>query len=101
MVRDILGKNQELENSVRQLEESNEEIEVMWEAEIDTRIRAEQILDYVEGELKITKRRIYHMQYHYRVSFWRVQDMMEYYPAELGQTRHIISRDLVTHLLSE
>lgn len=90
-----------MEDRIQQLEERNEELEALWEAKIDTRIRVEGLLQEVEAKLRIKKTRIDRMYYYYRVAFWRLRDRMEYHPAELGQTCYTISRDLVSYMISK
>lgn len=71
----------------------------MWQAEIITCIRVENILDVVEGEVRRKKRRMNAMSYYFGNAFWRLQDRMQRYPSEFGQTHHTISRDLMFHMI--
>lgn len=73
--------------------------ECVWEVEIDTRIRVENVLEGVEADLRQKKRRMDRMQYIFRTSFWQLRDKIEHYPTELGQIDYTISGTMASNMI--
>ena len=96
-----MEKEKELQTKIQQLKDRNEKLEAHWEAEVDSRLRVEDTLHGVEGELKRKKRRMNRMTYAFQTSYDRLYDRMYHFPIEIGQTRHTISRDWMTYLLKK
>lgn len=101
VMQTLIYRNLELDNRNQELKERNEEPEDLWEVEISTCIRVENILDRTESELRVKHKRMDRMQYTYRISYWWLQDRMERFPLEIGQTSHTLSRTLASHLIVE
>lgn len=99
--QELVIRNQELEVRVQQTEDRREELKVVWDAEIDTNIRVEGILEGVEANLRRKKRKIFQIVYNFRVSYGRILNRVESHLVELGQTIHTMSRDLVRFLVDQ
>lgn len=52
----------------------------------------------LEDEVRCKRRKMNKMGYDVRTTMERLIDGVYHYPAEQGQTRHTISRDLVAHI---
>lgn len=87
-----------LETRIQELQTRTQELEGLWEVEISDLLSVEQQVQELELQVRLKKRRIDCMHFAYCSSFGKLQDKVEHYPAEVGQTRHTISRGEVLQM---
>ena len=95
----------ELKEELQAVREDKTSMEGMWEEEHDDRVLAmDKVRDLREEvfelrqELKTNKRKLERMSYIHRSSHIDFQQQVAGYPVEAGQTRHTISRDVISGL---
>ena len=102
---ELAGKLEELEQRVLSEKAEKEALRTQLEMEVMDMIHFDEKWEDsndrvgdLEDEVRCKRRKMNKMGYALRTAMERLIDGVNHYPAEQGQTRHTISRDMVAHI---